>query len=201
MKILIADNERLILDDMKRDVQELFPDASVDTAEDAEDALKLAKDEEYDVALLDIKLPDMNGLTLARKLIAIRPAVNIIFVTGYPEYAVEAHELYCSAFLLKPVGTRKLKKAFENLRKPFIDISPEFYARHYSGGDVLGKRLEMIREQRGLSRQEIAHLMGVTRQTVHRWEHGERIPDVLTFIKLTRLLGVEIDDILDLPEK
>ena len=38
--------------------------------------------------------------------------------------------------------------------------------------------------------------MGVSRQTVYRWEHGERIPDVLTFIQITRLLGVEVGDVL-----
>jgi DNA-binding XRE family transcriptional regulator len=42
--------------------------------------------------------------------------------------------------------------------------------------------------------------MDVTRQTIYRWEHGERIPDVLTFIRLTRLLGVDISDIIEFSE-
>lgn len=201
MRILIADDEKLILDDMKRDVEELLPDATVDAANGPEEALTLAGKSEYDVAILDIDMPGMDGISLARKLISAHPAINIIFATGYTEYAIEAHELYCSAFLLKPIGVRQFKTAFENLRKPFIDIPTDFYAQHYSGGDVLGKRLEMFREQRGLSRQDLADLMGVTRQTVFRWEHGERIPDVLTFVRLTRILGVEINDILDLPEE
>lgn len=196
MNILIVDDEKLIAEDLEHDILSLYPDASVQTAASAAGALDLAKKAQYDVALLDIYMPDMDGLTLARKLIALWPAINIIFVTGYDEYALEAHELYCSAFLLKPVGIRKLKKAFENLRKPFIDIPQSFYTEHYSGSNVIGKRLEILREQRNMSRQELADLMEVTRQTVFRWEQGERVPDVLTFIKLARILGVQIQDLL-----
>ena len=196
MKILIADDERLIVDDLIREVKELFPEAEVDGVTSAGSALELAEKTDYDVALLDIDMPGMDGLSLARRIIASHPAVNIIFVTGYREYAYEAHELYCSAFLLKPVSRSQLKKAFENLRKPFLDISQDYYAEHYRGGDVIGRRLAALREQRGISRHEIAELMGVSRQTVYRWEHGERIPDVLTFIQITRLLGVEVGDVL-----
>lgn len=119
-------DEKLIVDDLTRDVLEIFPEAKADGALNAEAALELAGESSYDVALLDIDMPGMDGLNLARRLIACRPAINIIFITGYQEYAFEAHELYCSAFLLKPVGIRKLKKAFENLRKPFLD-DPELF--------------------------------------------------------------------------
>lgn len=196
MNILITDDEKLIVSDLVRDVRGIYPAAVIDAAVSAEEALALSEEKDYDIALLDIDMPGMDGISLARKLIAAQPAVNIIFVTGYQEYAIEAHELYCSAFLLKPVGKRKLKTAFENLRKPFMDVSSEFYSQHYSGGAVIGKRIEMCREQRGISRQELADYMKVTRQTVYRWEQGERIPDVLTFIKLTRLLGIDLEDIL-----
>lgn len=196
MKVLIADDEKLIVDDLIREVLELYPDARVDGAVSADAALELAKKTVYDVALLDIDMPGTDGLNLARRLIAGWPTINIIFVTGYKEYALEAHELYCSGFLLKPVGSKKIKEAFENLRKPFIDMSEDILAQHYSGSDVIGRRLEMFREQRGITRQEMADYMGVMRQTIYRWEHGERIPDVLTFIKIIRLLGVEISDII-----
>ena len=201
MRILIVDDEKLIAEDLSNEVKTLYPDAVVDAVCTAPDALRLAKGAEYDVAFLDIDMPDMNGLTLARRLIALWPGVNIIFVTGHMEYALEAHELYCSGFLMKPVGIRKLKKAFENLRKPFVHIPEKFYEQHYQGNNVMGKKLEMYREQRGFSRQEIADLMNVTRQTVFRWEHGERIPDILTFIRLVRLLGVELEDVLEPDEE
>lgn len=58
-----------------------------------------------------------------------------------------------------PGGSRKLKKAFENLRKPFLDVPESLYAKHYLGGDVIGSKLKKLREQRGISRQEIGDII------------------------------------------
>lgn len=196
MKIIVVDDEKLIAEDISDEVLALFPSASVETVTSADEAIKLAKTKPFDVALLDIDMPKTDGLTLARKLIALLPSINIIFITGHQEYSLEAHALYCSAFLLKPVGEKKLKQAFEHLRKPFVDIPEEFFAQHYQGGDAIGKKIEMYRKLRGISRQEMADLMAVTRQTVYRWEQGERLPDILTFLSLARILGIEINDML-----
>lgn len=197
MNILIVDDEKMITDDLSAEIKDMFPNAVVDTTCDAEASLLLAEDKNYDVALLDIELPDTNGLDLARSLIARFPAINIIFITGYEQYALEAHELYCSAFLLKPIDQRKLKKAFENLRKPFIDLPDDFSSEYYRGNSAIGKHLEFMRKQRNISIQELANLIGVTRQTVYRWESGERTPDVVTLIRLVRLLGGNIKELFE----
>lgn len=107
-------------------------------------------------------------------------------------------EMYCSAFLLKPVSSRKLKKAFENLRRPILNVSQDLLEEHFSGEKVIGKRIEMYRKKRGLSAQDLADLMKVSRQSVYRWENGERIPDVLTFMKLARMIGVRVESLLGL---
>ena len=198
MKILIVDDERLIVEDLIHEVRELYPspDTQIDGTTSALDAVRMAGHTEYDVALLDIDMPDMDGLSLARRLISACPFINIIFVTGYKAYAMEAHELYCSAFLLKPVSRRKLQKAFENLRRPLTNVSSEFLEKHFSGEVIIGSRIEKCRNLRGLSGPELADLMNVSRSTVYRWEQGDRMPDILTFLKLARILGVGITDLL-----
>ena len=200
MNILIVDDEKLIVEDLTHEVRELYPspDALVDGTTSAADAIRMAEQTEYDAALLDIDMPDMDGLNLARHLISSCPAINIIFVTGYETYALEAHELYCSAFLLKPVSRRKLKQAFDNLRRPFLNVSMELLEEHFSGKIQIGKQIEVFRKKRGLSGQELADLMKVSRQTIFRWEKGVRIPDVLMFMKLARILGVRVEDLLGL---
>ena len=195
MNIIIVDDEKMITDDLKAELETMFPKAVVDTASDGESTLLLAEKKNYDVALLDIEMPGIDGLDLARRLIALFPTINIIFVTGYKQYALDAHELYCSAFLLKPIDRRKLKKAFENLRKPFIDLPDDFSSEYYQGNSAIGKHLEFLRKQRNISTQELAGLMGVTRQTIYRWESGERSPDVVTLIRLVRLLGGNIEEL------
>ena len=197
MRVLIVDDEKLIVEDLCSEVESLFPNASTCGVTSSDEAIEKAKTTEFDIALLDIDMPKINGITLSKKLMAITPTINIIFVTGYKEYADDAHQVYCSAFLMKPVTEKSLKKAFENLRKPFIDLSEEFFNHHYQGGNLIGKKLELYREQRGLSRQEAADLIGVTRQTIFRWEHGERLPDIFTFLQIASLSGIEIKDMFD----
>ena len=63
---------------------------------------------------------------------------------------------------------------------------------------MIGKRIEMYRKKHGLSAQELADLMKVSRQTVYRWENGERIPDVLTFMKLACMPGVRVGNLPEL---
>lgn len=197
MNILIADDVKLIMEDLVREVQEIFPAAVIDGVISALHAVELSKHTAYDVALLDIDMPDLDGLTLAKQLIASNPSINIIFVTGYKEYALGAHEMFCSAFLIKPVGHRALKKAFENLRKPVLNLPRDFSESHYSGNAIIGERIKLCREQRNISRQELADLMCVSRQTVFRWEQGERLPDIMTLLTLVRILGTTVTDLLE----
>lgn len=120
MKILIVDDERMVLETSKEAVEELKPDAEVICADRAGKALKLAEEQQIDVALLDIDMPGMNGLQLAKKLKDSQPDVNIIFVTAYSEYALDAFSLYASGYLLKPLQVNELKTAFEHLRTPVV---------------------------------------------------------------------------------
>ena len=195
MITLSIDDQKAARELMSFMLNKIDPGGKHMTASDMDEAFGLLSDE-VQIVFLDIELPRMNGIHGAAEMKKRFRNLNIIFVTGHQEYSLEAHELYCSGFLLKPVGERKLKKAFENLRKPLIELSEDFYSQHYQGNDVLGKRIEKYREMRGLSRNDMADLMNVTRQTIFRWEHGERIPDVLTFVRLARILGVEIGELL-----
>lgn len=61
-----------------------------------------------DVALLDINMPDMNGLKLAAKIRQIRPDTAVIFVTGHSEYALDAFGVHATGYLLKPVNQERL---------------------------------------------------------------------------------------------
>lgn len=62
----------------------------------------------------------MNGVELARRLKEINPKMNIIFVTGYSEYAGEAMSLHASGYIMKPVSKAKVEKELADLRFPII---------------------------------------------------------------------------------
>lgn len=118
MNVLVADDERIVLSAEVSAIKRVLPDANVFSFQKATEAADFAKDKSIDIAFLDININGLTGLKLAEKLKYYNPKVNIIFCTGYSEYSLEAHDLFCSAYLMKPVTDEKLKKALANLRYP-----------------------------------------------------------------------------------
>lgn len=196
MNILIVDDRRLIVEDIQSEVKNLFPDANCIPATESLTALKEIENMYIDVALLDIDMPDMDGLTLAEKLTERQPTVNIVFITGHSEFALESYNVYASAFLLKPVTSEKLKEAFENLRHKIPEITVNAESEHYQGGALVGKNIEKYRTVRGLSRDELAKKLDVSRQTVFRWESGKRVPDLIACVKIANILEIELTELV-----
>lgn len=121
MNVIVVDDERLVLAAETSAVKRVLADAQVYSFQKAQDAIEFAADNSIDIAFLDINIKGLTGLKLAEKLQDCNPKINIIFCTGYSEYSLEAHDLYCSAYLMKPVTDEKLKKALENLRFPISE--------------------------------------------------------------------------------
>lgn len=120
MNILIADDEMSMRYDLKFAIERVAPsdDNVFFFAQNYETAVEQLKDNKIDVAFLDINMPGRNGLELAREIKNLDPDINIIVVTAYREYALDALRLYVSAYLLKPVDDDELREALANLRKP-----------------------------------------------------------------------------------
>lgn len=74
---------------------------------------------DYDILLLDIEMGDMDGVALAKKIRNGNDRIQIIFVTGFPDYIAEGYEVDAVHYLMKPVGEEKLlsvlDKAVRNL--------------------------------------------------------------------------------------
>lgn len=81
-------------------------------------AYEKAKETKIDIAFLDIEMPTINGVMLAKKLKALNPRVNVIFVTAYDNYAREAMALHASGYVSKPVNENKIKHELDGLRFP-----------------------------------------------------------------------------------
>lgn len=120
MNILIADDEMSMRYDLKFSVERVAPsdDNVFFFAQNYDTAVEQLKQNKIDVAFLDINMPGRNGLELARAIKSLAPDINIIMVTAYREYALDALQLYVSAYLLKPVDDDELREALKNLRNP-----------------------------------------------------------------------------------
>jgi two-component SAPR family response regulator len=77
------------------------------------EALDWLENHTPDIALLDIDMPGMNGLELARHIRDMHPDTAVIFLTGYSEYALDAFQLHASGYLMKPINREKLASEVE----------------------------------------------------------------------------------------
>ncbi len=116
MKILVLDDETIILKGHAEMLTKLYPDSEVYMFIDPADALNDIKEKfiRPDIALLDIEMPGMNGLELAKALKDVLPQTKIIFVTGHSKYAVNAFKVRASGYLLKPIKEDEMKEEIDN---------------------------------------------------------------------------------------
>ena len=108
MTILCVDDEKLLLDNTVSMCRELPQVEDAQGFTRAKDALAWIQEHPADIALLDINMPDMNGLALAAEIKRLRPDTAVIFLTGYSEYALQAYQVRAIGYLLKPVNKEQL---------------------------------------------------------------------------------------------
>lgn len=118
MNILAVDDEFHALRDLQQTIEAAVPGSTPACFGDPEAALLHARDCPVDIAFLDIEMGGMNGLALAKALKDIRGDTNIIFVTGYSEYARDAFSVAASDYLVKPVSPDAIRSAMGHLRNP-----------------------------------------------------------------------------------
>lgn len=116
MRVLVVDDENSILEEAREMLHSIDPSMEIVRQNNSRKAFELFRQESFDLAILDIEMPGMNGLMLAKEMKLYNPRINLIFVTAYSRYAVDAFSLYASGYLLKPLKQDKLKEALENLR-------------------------------------------------------------------------------------
>lgn len=112
--ILLVDDDKSILRSISRILEKIG--YKVDTAETGEEAIEKIKSHKYDLALVDIRLPDINGTEiLAKAKQEIKDTVKIM-ITGFPslETGIKSLEEGADAYLVKPVQPRDLIKIIED---------------------------------------------------------------------------------------
>lgn len=118
-RILIADDEapaRQRLRDLLDDCRERFPLAIVDEAKNGREALDVINREKVDIVLLDIRMPEIDGMEAARHIARMPQPPAIIFTTAFDAYAIKAFEVNAIDYLLKPIRLERLLTALGKTR-------------------------------------------------------------------------------------
>ncbi len=116
--MIVVDDEMVILRGFVHILEDTLPNTEVYGFQNAREALSFAKSSRIDVAFLDIELAGESGLSLGKELSMHNPRMNIIFLTGHSEYAMDALGMHSSGYLMKPLTPQKIRNEIAHLRFP-----------------------------------------------------------------------------------
>lgn len=127
IKVLIADDHALFRDGLKRIFNETEDIDVVAEAVDGKDILKKIQEYEWDIILLDINLPDINGLDILKRILSASAPACILVLSMYPEeeYAIRAIRSGASGYLTKDSPTDQLINVIRRLAKGGKYVNPE----------------------------------------------------------------------------
>ena len=118
MNVILVDDEKQSLEKLEAMVRNLRPGAGCVAFGDADSALEYVGAHKADVVILNFHLREADSAALGRTLRERCPRVNLLFCAASVDHAMDAWEMDCSAYLLRPITEEKLRHAFENLRYP-----------------------------------------------------------------------------------
>jgi two-component SAPR family response regulator len=145
IKIAAVDDERHGLERFERIVKNIEELELCGLFETGEQLLDYLKQNPLDAVFLDIEMPETNGLQLSQQVLDLNENIDIVFVTAFNQYAVEAFELQAVDYIMKPLTEERLLKTIRRLlktkrmtqkpSKPFVQCFGDFEV--FLNGEVL----------------------------------------------------------------
>jgi len=120
--VIIVDDDMIILKGSIPIIKSVIPNASVIGFTHPSKAIEYAKNNKVALAFLDIALGNTSGLELCSTLLEINPRTNVVFVTAYSNYALNAWGTRAVGFILKPITAESVSEMVKRLRYPLKGV-------------------------------------------------------------------------------
>ena len=205
LRILLADDEPLAAERLQLLLARIEGVALIATASDGESAVRLAEAYSPDLLLLDIAMPGLDGIEVARALASRRPAPAIIFITAFDQFAVAAFEVAAVDYIMKPVDPDRLARALDRARDylrrraeegeaaPLSRYLEEFWASDMSGlVRIAARDVDKVSAERDYMRLHVGPRSWLIHSSMNALEDGL---DPALFIRLHRSAIVRRDRI------
>lgn len=134
MRILLVDDEPLAIGRMRVALAAIDDVEVVGSASDGEEAGRQISALNPDLVLLDIQMPEVSGVDLAHRLADAPTRPDIVFVTAFNDFAIEAFDIDAVDYLLKPVSFDRLRMAIDRARRRRAMPNPDIFGRVHSAG-------------------------------------------------------------------
>ena len=123
IRVLVVDDEHYSRDELKHLLGEFASVQIVGEADSGEDAIVKALYHQPDVIFLDVEMPKMNGMEVAKALMELKKRPLIVFATAYPHFAAEAFRYEATDYLLKPYDEEQLQQTIQRIEKLLANTS------------------------------------------------------------------------------
>lgn len=134
-RIMICDDEQKMLSDIAKLTTEIIKDCDISTYQNGRELITVLKDQVCDILLLDIDMPELNGLDIARALSDMTAKPLLIFVTSHDELVYDSLQFHPFGFVRKSHLTRELPKMLDDAVNE-ISGKDKHFCFHSSKGDV-----------------------------------------------------------------
>ena len=132
IRILLVDDQPLFVQSLKMSLEGYVDDFQViGIAKNGTSAIEMALDSVPDVILMDVHLPDINGVEATREILKKKPSIKVVMLSTYDEdeYVREALRIGSAGYLLKDISPTELIAAIRALQSGLVQISPKIAAK------------------------------------------------------------------------
>lgn len=188
IRILIIDDDKDICEYMQLLLSQSGYEVTAET--DARAALELLREEEFHVVILDIMMPELNGMELLERIRDFDSDIAIIIFTGYPsvDTAVTSMKYNVSDYIKKPFDVDEFNQTLEKiLREKGLLTDPEEQLLA-----TIGKNIRRMRKERSLTLKQMSRRTGLSVSLLSQIERAESSASVSSLYKLARALDVKL---------
>lgn len=115
-KVVVVDDEKKAVERFKRIIGQEEAVDLVAGFTNPNEAINYIKTHEVDIAFVDIEMPEIGGLELADMIAEVNPMIDVVFVTAYSQYALQAFQVHAVGYLLKPIEIEDIRKQMGNIK-------------------------------------------------------------------------------------
>ena len=116
--VIMVEDSKVILTEGLTVLRDVMPNATITGFIWPLEAIEYAKSNRIALAVLDIELGTASGLDLCRTLLEINPRTNVVFLTAYPDYSLDAWNTDACGFMVKPLTPESVREQLKKLRYP-----------------------------------------------------------------------------------
>ncbi len=166
----------------------------VDAYTQAREALLASRRQAYDMSLIDLKMPDMDGTELIRKIREEDDHIGIIIMTAYPDVdsAAEAMRLGARDYISKPFREEQLLEAADRLAHDMGLI----YTNENDLNRLIGQRIRQERLKQGLTLRQLSDRAELTTSQLSQVELGKNAASIWALARISGALGRQICELL-----